>query len=103
MYTHAMAKGSCARQGIVLAWLSADVANGHGWYVLCIVYPEEVGIQHCLYYTSDDRNCIEMAVLSEISPDPIRYVQGAVGSECEEIMRGDRFGFTSPLEHEELW
>jgi hypothetical protein len=70
---------------------------------LGVVDPEEVGVQDRLNDAAQHRNWIPIAALCEESPDPVGDVKCSVGAERKEIMRRDRFGFTSPLQHEELW
>lgn len=67
--------------------------------VLGIVYPEKVGIKDCLNDAGDPGDWIDIS-LEKVSIQPIRDVEGTIETQREQIMRGDGFGFSGPLEHE---
>ena len=72
-----------------------------GQCLLGIIDPEKVGIQYRLQYPCYPRNWIYIS-LSEISVQPIRYIQCSVYAKGEQIMGRDRLSLTGPLQHEEL-
>jgi hypothetical protein len=74
-----------------------------GRLLLCVVDPEEVGIQNSLNDTSNNRNRVEEPRdLEEIPVNPIGDIQRPVRAKRKEIMGRNRLGFARPLEHKEL-
>ena len=69
--------------------------------VLGIVYPEKVGVKDCLDDAGDPGDRIDIS-LEKVSVQPIRDVERSIKTQREQIMRGDGFGFSGPLEHEQL-
>lgn len=69
--------------------------------ILGVVNVEEIRVEDRLDDASDDGDDIEMA-LGEITVHPVRDVEGSVGTERKQIVRGDGFGLAGPLQHEEL-
>lgn len=63
---------------------------------------EEIGVKSSLNNTRHNSDGI-YSILCKISVYPIRDIQTPVETESKQIMRGDGFGFSCTLHHEELW
>lgn len=70
-------------------------------YSLCVVNPEEVGVEDRLDDTGDLGNRVDVA-LSEVAVYPVRNVESSVCTQREEVVGRDRLGLASALQHEEL-
>lgn len=70
---------------------------------LGVVDPKEVSVHDGLDDASNNRNPIHLvALLGNISVDPVRDVQGPVETESSEIVGRDGLSLPCPLQHKEL-
>lgn len=64
--------------------------------------PEEVRVETSLHQAGNDGDGIDEG-LCKIPVNPIGNVERPVCSQRKEVMCGDRFCLSCPLQHEELW
>lgn len=70
---------------------------------LGVVDVEEVAVEDGLNQAGNDGNPVDLVLgLAEVTPQPVGQIQATVDTEREEVVRCNRLGFASALEHEKL-